>query len=81
MIDTEVLDRDFTMLPLSENPSKLLYMVPEEDFEEIVPNSDLFSRHRNVTLTSNYENCNVIVMKRGLLNLLKNMDKLCLCLG
>lgn len=71
----KVLDRDFAMLPLAENPPKLLYMVPEEDFEDIPPNSDLFRRYRNVTLTANYENCNVIVMKRGLLNLLKIMDE------
>ncbi|KAE9554276.1 hypothetical protein FO519_002510 [Halicephalobus sp. NKZ332] len=66
--------RDFTIIPADQDPPKLLYLVPEEDFEEEPPHSELFLNNRNVRLSSRFENCNIMVMKRGLLNVMRSLD-------
>uniref|UniRef100_A0A914PB67 Translation initiation factor eIF2B subunit gamma n=1 Tax=Panagrolaimus davidi TaxID=227884 RepID=A0A914PB67_9BILA len=64
--------RDFSILPADSN--RLLFLAPEDDFEEMKPKHQLFVKYQNVHLTARYSNCHIYIMKHGLLNVIKSLD-------
>lgn len=61
--------RDF--VALSES-NQLLFLGSEEDFDEAIPmNSRLFSRFKNVNVTTKFNDCHVYVMKKWILEIVK----------
>uniref|UniRef100_A0A914Z455 Translation initiation factor eIF2B subunit gamma n=1 Tax=Panagrolaimus superbus TaxID=310955 RepID=A0A914Z455_9BILA len=64
--------RDFSILPADSD--RLLFLAPEEDFEEMKPKHQLFVKFQNVHLTARYSNCHIYIMKQGLLNVIKSLD-------
>uniref|UniRef100_A0A915BHP0 Translation initiation factor eIF2B subunit gamma n=1 Tax=Parascaris univalens TaxID=6257 RepID=A0A915BHP0_PARUN len=66
--------RDF--VALSEK-NQLLFLGSEEDFDDTIPlNAHLFSKFRNVGLTAKYNDCHVYLMKRWILDVVKEQRAL-----
>ncbi|KHN75896.1 putative translation initiation factor eIF-2B subunit gamma [Toxocara canis] len=61
--------RDF--VALSEK-NQLLFLGSEEDFDDTIPvNAYLFSKFRNVHLSAKYNDCHVYLMKRWIMDVIK----------
>jgi translation initiation factor eIF-2B subunit gamma len=64
--------RDFSILTPDSN--RLLFLAPEEDFEEMKPKHQLFVKFQNVHLTARFSNCHIYVMKQSLINVVRSLD-------
>ena len=72
-IHVKIVDRDFSILASDSN--RLLFLAPEEDFEDMKPKHQLFVQFHNVHLTARYTNCHIYIMKKGLLNVIRSLDE------
>uniref|UniRef100_A0AC35UII7 NTP_transferase domain-containing protein n=1 Tax=Rhabditophanes sp. KR3021 TaxID=114890 RepID=A0AC35UII7_9BILA len=59
--------RDF--IGLNKKDNRLVFMIPEDDFDESSKSLDVFKRFRDVELSANYQDCHVYVMKKYVLDI------------